>query len=181
MQEASDDEPFVLAIPNASTVLEIARRNWGPKTVDVMKRLLNEGIAFKTLVPYTRPQHHMTPPTRRVSVLGIRPVGFSPRIEEYRAYEHRRNEFLRSARGRAALLKGGLVARLARDIVDEGDVLDGPTDNALTGSEQAFCLWDRTQNHAFWDDQLTEDKLDLICGTYEVATGGSYLLICIPS
>ncbi|KAF9071896.1 hypothetical protein BDP27DRAFT_1497764 [Rhodocollybia butyracea] len=172
-QEASYDEPFALAIPNASTVLEIARRNWGPKTVDIMKCLLKEGVPFRTLKPYTRPQQYIAPPTRRVGALGIRPAGFSPRMEEYRAYEHRRNEFLRSARGRAALLSGGLVARLARDIVNENDVFDGPTVNALTSSEKAFCLWDQTQNHAFWDDKLTEEEVDLICGTYEVVTDGT--------
>ncbi|KAF9060348.1 hypothetical protein BDP27DRAFT_1430188 [Rhodocollybia butyracea] len=112
-QEASDDEPFVLGIPNASTILEIARRKWGPKTIDIMKGLLKEGIPFKTLVPYSHPQKYIAPPVRRVSALGIGPAGFSPRIEDYHAYEHCCNEYLCSARGQAALLRVALSLDLA--------------------------------------------------------------------
>ncbi|KAJ3871399.1 hypothetical protein F5051DRAFT_340943, partial [Lentinula edodes] len=96
--------------------------------------------------------------------LGFRPAGFLPNLQDYQAYEVVRNEFLRSARGRAALLGGGIVARLARDIVNKHDVYDGPTVHALQEGEHALC-------RAFWDDQLTSEETDLICGTYEVATG----------
>ncbi|KAJ3805176.1 hypothetical protein F5876DRAFT_52269, partial [Lentinula aff. lateritia] len=103
--------------------------------------------------------------------LGFRPAGFLPNLQDYQAYEVVRNEFLRSARGRAALLGGGIVARLARDIVNKHDVYDGPTVHALQEGEHALCVWEVGRGRAFWDDQLTSEETDLICGTYEVATG----------
>ncbi|KAJ3898862.1 hypothetical protein F5879DRAFT_811883 [Lentinula edodes] len=172
--EAHDNEPFVLAFSSAGTVMEIARRRWGPKTTDIVQRLIQEGFSFNTLSPYLPPTNQVLPPQRRSVVLGRRPSNFNPGLAEYLAYEYRRNSFLRSTRGRAAILAGGIIARLARRIVDENDVFDGPTDEALHG-QQALCVWDKTQPAAFWDDSLSEDEVDLICGSYEVATGKSFL------
>ncbi|KAJ3883958.1 hypothetical protein GG344DRAFT_16757, partial [Lentinula edodes] len=168
--EAHDNESFVLAFSSAGTVMEIARRRWGPKTTDIVQRLIQEGFSFNTLSPYLPPTNQVPPPQRRSVVLGRRPSNFNPGLAEYLAYEYRRNSFLRSTRGRAAILAGGIIARLARRIVDENDVFDGPTDKALHG-QQALCVWDRTQHAAFWDDNLSEDEVDLISGSYEVATG----------
>ncbi|KAH7868479.1 uncharacterized protein C8R40DRAFT_1018407, partial [Lentinula edodes] len=101
--------------------------------------------------------------------LSFRPARFLPNSQDYRAYEVVRDEFLRSARGRAALLSGGIVARLAREIVNEDDVCDGPTVHALQEGEHALCVWEVGRGRAFWDEQLTTEEIDLICGTYETA------------
>ncbi|KAJ3714662.1 hypothetical protein DFJ43DRAFT_1160738 [Lentinula guzmanii] len=61
-----------------------------------------------------------------------------------------RDDFLRSARGRAALLAGGIVARLARDAVNEQDVYDGPTENALQEGEHVLCVWEEGKHFALW-------------------------------
>ncbi|KAJ3721388.1 hypothetical protein DFJ43DRAFT_1004458 [Lentinula guzmanii] len=110
-------------------------------------------------------------PRRQHAILGFRPAGFSPTLQDYHAYEVLRDDFLCSARGRAALLAGGIVARLARDAVNEQDVYDGPTENALQEGEHVLCVWEEGKHFALWDDNLTEEEIDLICGTYEVATG----------
>ncbi|KAJ3710638.1 hypothetical protein DFJ43DRAFT_1009176 [Lentinula guzmanii] len=169
--EVKDNEGFVIALQSPATVMEIARRRWGPGTEDILKCLINEGMPFNTLRASHSPRERMVMPRRRPALLGFRSAGFSPTLQDYRSYEVLRDAFLRSARGRAALLAGGIVARLARDAVNDQDVYDGPTENALQEGEHVLCVWEEGKDHAFWDDHLTQEEIDLICGAYEVATG----------
>ncbi|KAJ3791887.1 hypothetical protein GGU11DRAFT_694143 [Lentinula aff. detonsa] len=173
-REARDNEAFSIGLRSAATVMEIARRRWGPRTEDILKCLINEGMSFNTLKASHSPRERKVMPRRRHAILGFRPAGFSPTLQDYQAYEVLRDDFLRSARGRAALLAGGIVARLARDAVNEQDVYDGPTENALQEGEHVLCVWEEGKHFALWDDHLTEEEIDLICGTYEVATGMSH-------
>lgn len=173
-KDATDDEEYVIALRSASTVMEIARRKWGPQTEDIIKCLIEEGIPFNTLMASHPPRMSLSMPFRKPAMLGFRPVGFAPTLQDYNSYELVRNDFLRSARGRAALLAGGIIARLARGIVDANDVYDGPTGHALHEGEQALCVWEAGQTCAFWDDNLTNEEMDLICGSYEVATGSYF-------
>ncbi|KAF8831592.1 hypothetical protein HHX47_DHR1000368 [Lentinula edodes] len=170
-KDAKDDEEYVIAFRSAATIMEIARRGWGPRTEDIIKCLIEEGISFNTLMASHPPRRSLSMPFHKPAVLGFRPVGFVPTLQDYCSYELVRNDFLRSARGRSALLAGGIIARLARGIVDVNDVYDGPTGHALNEGEQALCVWEAGQACAFWDDKLTDEEMDLICGSYEVATG----------
>jgi hypothetical protein len=79
-----------------------------------------------------------------------------------------RNRFLASPRGCAALFVGGIVARLARLVVDQELASLGPTSEVL---RTGMRLWDGQSSAAYWDDVLTEQEIDLICGVYEIATG----------
>ncbi|KAJ3886121.1 hypothetical protein GG344DRAFT_58043 [Lentinula edodes] len=170
-KDAKDNEEYVIAFRSASTVMEIARREWGPQTEDIIKCLIEEGISFNTLMASHPPRRSLSMPFRRPAMLGFRLFEFVPTLQDYRSYELIRNDFLRSARGRSALLAGGIIARLARGIVDVNDVYDGPTGHALYEGERALCVWEAGQACAFWDDQLSDEEMDLICGSYEVATG----------
>ncbi|KAJ7454721.1 hypothetical protein FB451DRAFT_1408137 [Mycena latifolia] len=89
-------------------------------------------------------------------------------VEIRRAYVALRRSFLRSSRGRAALLCGGIVGRLARSEVSAEEVFRGPNDDARING---ICLWDGHSSSAFWDDCLTEHEINLICGVYYVGTG----------
>ncbi|KAJ3870359.1 hypothetical protein F5051DRAFT_304900, partial [Lentinula edodes] len=79
-------------------------------------------------------------------------------LDNYRSYEILCDDFLHSARGCAALLAGGIISRLAREVVDVNDVCDGPTKHALQEGEYSLCVWETGQNRAFWDDQLTNEE-----------------------
>lgn len=59
------------------------------------------------------------------------------------------------------------MARLARETLPDSVVLAGPSHKALEGQQKIFD----GGGNLFVDDQLSERDLDLICGTYEVATG----------
>ncbi|KAJ7212407.1 hypothetical protein B0H12DRAFT_1033203, partial [Mycena haematopus] len=96
--------------------------------------------------------------------LGVRPPGYKPTYVDLTAYEARRSEFFRSPRGRAARFAGGIVGRLSR-IIDTDDeyIARGPSDEVF---EKGVRLWDGQSQTAYWDDALTPEEIDLICGVY---------------
>ncbi|KAJ6528121.1 hypothetical protein B0H19DRAFT_969343, partial [Mycena capillaripes] len=100
--------------------------------------------------------------------LGYRPPEYRPDMRDYRSYVSIRRTFFRSPHGRAALLYGGIIGRLARSEVSNEEVLRGPSDDALL---EVICLWDGKSPFAYWDDCLTKEEIDLICGVYHVSTG----------
>ncbi|KAJ7465195.1 hypothetical protein FB451DRAFT_1041898, partial [Mycena latifolia] len=88
--------------------------------------------------------------------------------QTYGVYVTLRERFLESPRGRAALFSGVIVGRLARLIVDENLASLGPSNEVfMTGVR----LWNGQSSTAYWDDTLTDQEIDLICGVYEIATG----------
>ncbi|KAJ7664375.1 hypothetical protein DFH06DRAFT_986073 [Mycena polygramma] len=108
------------------------------------------------------------PSPPRFTGLGRRRVDFKPTIADYEMYVTLRDRFLTSPRGRAALFAGGIVGQLARQIVDEKVASLGPSPDVFLNG---ICLCDGHSEGAYWDDVLTEQDIDLICGVYEVATG----------
>jgi hypothetical protein len=164
----TDSTRLMLATTSAVAVIEIVRRQWGPGLIEIMRQLLDRSISFNTfilgswnsLVPRSIIPHY--------NGLGYRPPNYSPDQIDYRAYEHLRLRLLNSAKGRAAMLMGGIVARLARDVVSYDTVCLGPSDNAEYDGLQ---ISHRSQSLAFFDDQLTADDVNVICGVYKVDTG----------
>jgi hypothetical protein len=158
-----------LVLKSAASVVEIVRQHWGPDPMQIAHELLHRGIAFNICI---RGPAYAPPIPRllyRYGGLGYRPQGYKPDHIDYAAYESLRRRFLCSPRGRAAILAGGIVARLAREDVRYEDVCNGPSDSVF---ENGICLWNGKESSlAYWDDQLSEDELDLICGVYRVDTG----------
>ena len=85
---------------------------------------------------------------------------------DYIAYEEVRDHFLRANPrvGRAALLAGGILWRLAIESVEQGLVLDG-LDTLSSALGITFALRDNADN-VFVDDDLTADEIHVIVGTY---------------
>ena len=168
--EKVEETKYELGLISAAATIEILRHEWGSDLVSIASQLLRRGIAFNTFIhaDVGHPAPHFIP---RYSGLGYRSVNYQPTIHDYQSYECKRNNFLRSPRGRAALLAGGLMARLARDVVNFDDVCYGPSDEIF---RHGFCLKDeKYSSFALWDDCLTEDEQDMICGVYKVDTGKS--------
>ncbi|KZP04089.1 hypothetical protein FIBSPDRAFT_767968, partial [Athelia psychrophila] len=97
--------------------------------------------------------------------LGERHVNYKPDVVDYKGYERDRATFLLSDRARAALLEGGIVWRLAIEHLKFDDVIGGP-------AELDSGLYERFDGELVggWDDKLTNDELDLICGVYKIFT-----------
>ncbi|KAJ7879882.1 hypothetical protein B0H13DRAFT_2345822 [Mycena leptocephala] len=125
--EQNHHSPDIL-VQSATTALEIARQGWGPSLRDVVTSLLARGITFLACCrsPNTSPARTGI---RRQSYsgLGYRPPNYKPDMRDYRSYVAVCSRFLLSARGRAALLYGGIIGRLARSEVSSEEVLHGET------------------------------------------------------
>jgi hypothetical protein len=154
---------WTIVLEDAATALECVRRRWGPHFIDVANELYTRGYPFSTRLVGPQP---LTTPRPAINILGYRPKGYNPLPCDYAAYEALRDSFLATPRARAALLKGGIVWRLAKEVVPEVTVVNGPSsESLLTG--RAF----RCDEQYLWDDELTEEELNLICGVYKVQTG----------
>ena len=160
---AANNVQWALVLEDPATALECLRRHWGPHFVDIANQLCSRGHPFSTCIPGPSPIAQPRPP---IISLGYRSKGYIPLPCDYAAYEGLRNKFLATPRGRAALLKGGIIWRLAREIIPEVAVLTGPSSEASTTGQALAC-----EGQYLWDDQLSEEELDLISGVYKVYTG----------
>ncbi len=77
---------------------------------------------------------------------------------------------LRTGEGRAAMLRGGILGRIAQEFLSLDGILDGPSAEVIlhragfvTPAEQEGC--------SYWDDDLTEDEIAVVIGTYTMYTG----------
>jgi hypothetical protein len=156
-----DRSPWFVATTSASTVLLVYRSRW--RTMyQIGQGLLDLGIAFHTVVEREWEQQPVKKSLRsRTKGLGSRPHGFSPTREDLVAYQSARGDILRSGYGRSIRLLGGIVGRLAAEVVPDYDVLDGPNlvDVQVVG---------RHGNIVFVDDAVGEEQLDIVSGVYVV-------------
>jgi hypothetical protein len=105
-----------------------------------------------------------------IPILPIRLTGYQFTQKDYLVYEKHRASILSSQRGRAALLCGGIVWRLAKDFLSADAVLQGPSP-AATVHRWGFKAATSREDCKLHDDDLSELDLDLICGVYRCYTG----------
>jgi hypothetical protein len=158
---------YLLAIRNATTVLHIFRSELKTHG-DITRRLISNGIPFSTVKCLSRKPAHATP--RKSIGLGLRQHGHNFDVLEYLAYEKAKNDVLSSSVGRAALTEGGIVWRLAKDIVRSKAVLRGPSESAKTEGNVVGYLG----RHVLVDDLLQAADEDILCGVYHVEPGIYY-------
>ncbi|KAF8215124.1 hypothetical protein K438DRAFT_1561811 [Mycena galopus ATCC 62051] len=160
---AQDDCLIHILLSSAATTLQVLRLGWGPEPQDIIFHLIRHGVEFRCCArDYLRAEPR-PPLGGGYTGLGFRPMGFNPTLLDFDAYQTVRREFLLSPRGRAALFAGGIIGRLARGDVPEPLAYQGPSSEVFTT--------DGRSSMAYWDGELTEDEIDLICGVYEIATG----------
>jgi hypothetical protein len=153
---------WVICLQDPATVLQIYCNHW--TTLDmIVRELIFRGIQFNTGVPYPSPNLKVFEGGYESKGLGLRPAGYIPRSHDYNAYILARTDVLCSPLGRAALLRGGLVARLARDTVGVSDILSGPepSTSVMLGAVGGVRLV---------DNQLSDYLLDIISGVYYIET-----------
>jgi hypothetical protein len=171
---ASRDSSWVLAV-NAMTALECVRRRLGPHTIDIAEFLINRGIPFKTLRPMTSIPAPHTPPRPLSNFLGTRLMNYRFDVADFSVYQTLCDSVLKSKPFcRAALCMGGIVARLAREILPITAALLGPSQDALEGSQKIMVCDDGN----FCDDNLSDAYTDLICGVYKVSTVHRSMYTC---
>lgn len=129
---------------------------------DVARHFLRNGISFRTLGRAAASSSYNQHVVAERFGLGLRPYNYVFTWADYMAYETERNRLLNGPAGRAALMAGGLLWRLALEVVGEEQVLFGPT---YTTQTQILVTLDGID---FVDDVLTPDQMDIICGNYRV-------------
>ena len=133
--------------------------------------MLFPGIPFRTLFRSTEvaallQQGLASTDIRPEQLFPLRPRAHVYTGADYNAYEEARDSLLRSdcRIGRAALLSGGILWRLAIESLAPDLVLENPGELARAKGI-GFTYWDHTGG-AYVDDGLTDDEIRLIIGMY---------------
>ena len=168
--ELPSDWPWQIVLMDALTALEVLRRQWGPDKAAVVRELVSRGMAFRT-VRFCRAPRSATDTTdeeysssrRGVQVCAM---GHRPGLDDYKAYLLQREAVLSRPHARAALLKGGIVWRIALEVLSVEDAVLGPqfgdTRLSLGGPHVPFGYG--------IDDDLCLQELDILCGVYRILT-----------
>lgn len=136
-----------------------------PKTLALL--LVKHGIRFHTFDAFKdEPISTISLSSVRTKVpFRLKDYRFKP--SDYEAYIVERAKLLSSPRGRAALLQGGIVGRIAKEHLGENVVLEISSTVANCG----LGLRIRNTMGTLWDDQLSETEIDVICGLHHCYTG----------
>ncbi|KAG1718656.1 hypothetical protein EDD22DRAFT_754460, partial [Suillus occidentalis] len=98
--------------------------------------------------------------------LGYKPPTFSTVYADYVVYEQYRQEFMNQPHARAALLHGGLIWQLALHSIGF-DALPSVLDS-ISQEAVPFGLMLSTDGQTYFNDELSEEEVDFICGTYYI-------------
>ena len=162
---------WALVVADPATALQCARSEWGPEKFDIARELLGRGIRFNTMEPLNVNPRNLRKRLRRCPGLGYRQVGYKPDLLDYKSYEELRDRFLRQPFGRAALLEGGIVWRLSLEALGIAPALDGPATDAIAYGIHTAAVDSSGRTFTLYDDALSEEETDLICGVYKIYTG----------
>ena len=147
---------YILENPHAHTILTVA------------KRLLEEGIAFHTLLPLTCSPRQVTVSEPYIPK-SYRTVDHIFTKADFDVAMQACQSVLTSPQGRAALLRGGIVGRIAKEYLSIDGVLDGPSVE-VTAHRMGYIAPSGYDNIRLCDDELTENEISIICGTYSLYT-----------
>jgi len=168
--------PWMVAVPNVIDALFVCRldrpRPRGSPLTDfeVARELLNHGIQFSTLLPVKPLPRSIGP----VITVPVRLPGYKFTQDDYYAYEQQRAALLSDPRvARSALLRGGIVWRLAVATLSFDDVLEGPT-SAATLQRRGIIVKTSDDSSDLCDDGLSQLELDIICGLHHCYTGNFF-------
>lgn len=85
--------------------------------------------------------------------------------KDYQSYLNDRAALLDGPRGRAALMRGGIISKLAQETVSIHDVFVGPSSKALSGRG---ILRHNGLGGYLLDDSLSTEEEEAVCGHYDV-------------
>ena len=153
-----------LTVEEPSTAAYICRLDARLMTYEIARHLLQKGIQFRTM-QNTIAQTSVKP--RICRPVPIRICGYTFTRRDYDAYVRERSQLLNSSRGRAALLRGGIVWRLAMETMSIDYALQGPS---ISASVEGCGLFVAAGDKTLCDDELSQDELDILCGVYYCET-----------
>lgn len=158
---------YEIILQRASTVV-LGLRDKYAHTLDQMTVFLcNWGIKLSTCIRVQGQPEERTF-VRAAERVPYQVKGFQPNMEDYQSYVRRRRQLFESNEiFRAALKHGGLIWHLAVEMNPERFeevVLTGPSRRVM----QIGGVHRTADGDELWDEVLTEDQIDIICGMYKV-------------
>ncbi|GLB45605.1 hypothetical protein LshimejAT787_2400630 [Lyophyllum shimeji] len=159
----NDPSRWFVATTSATAVLLAYRCEWHTMR-EIAVQFLKAGIPFRTVLAVDKrdvAKPRFVQPTRVMREgLGWRAANFSPSRLDFLAYMAKRDEVLSSLAGRVLRTRGGIVGRIAAEVVSDEEVLHGP------------AIGDEIVGHRgdirYVDDMIDERVLDVVCGVYHV-------------
>lgn len=169
--------PWALYVTTAVDALHCVRKMDQATLHEVARYLVENGIAFCTLLPLpSREAFAVPPPHLRApdytQHIPVRLKGYRFTLCDYSSYQRQREAILNQPHGRAALLLGGIIGRLARDILSLDGALEGPSSSVKYFGKGSCMQPPGEQDPTFyWNDALDQEELDIICGLHICHTG----------
>ncbi|CAA7270753.1 unnamed protein product [Cyclocybe aegerita] len=155
-------EPWKICMMSVSHALMLCRLDLQWKEYELAHYLVQNGIPFRTL--------QLSSTVRRAPIVSklqqkhpFHPPSYTFTIDDYHAYLDRCGELLKSPHGRAALLTGGYIWRIAISSVSLDSVMLGPT-GWSTKPEEMLVVREPSTGKEYIDDQLTEHELEILSG-----------------
>jgi len=140
----------------------------------VSRHLIEQGIPFRTLQLLRAPVSMSR--SNYIKSTPFRLSGYVFTLHDYAAYLRDRAAILSQPWARAALLRGGIVWRLAIDNLSVDAALDGPS-SAVDVHHIGDSFHDERFINKYCDDGITDHDLSMICGSYECFTGSHFILL----
>ncbi|KDR77443.1 hypothetical protein GALMADRAFT_138554 [Galerina marginata CBS 339.88] len=147
---------FILTNPAAHTLLTVAHR------------LVGRGIPFRTLLPLECSPRQVTV-SREFTPTSHRLLLHQFTFADFQASMLQCRMILLSPQGRAALLRGGIVARIAKLHISDECAFEGPSVE-VTAHRVGYLMRSEEDGTCLCDDELTEHEIAIICGTYSLYT-----------
>lgn len=170
-----DDREWILAVADPCVALSAIRSD-PPTITDFAIGLIRARTPFLTLRRST--SQNLMGTSRPVSKhkqrrlgLGERPPGHKLDKFDYIVYEAERVRLLKNPRiARAAVKHGGILSRLVYDLIDECDILNGPSSSALEYPFNVTTTFNG-EEVTFYDDSLSDEEISLLVGLYSIKPG----------
>lgn len=182
---------WTLWISRATDALHCIRKLDGYSELEVADFLIQHGIPFSTKTLISHRSFPIAPLTIRqpdyAQQIFCRSPGHVFDANDYRAYQSRCRDLLNKPHGRAALLQGGILWRIALDILSVDGALQGPSTDVLAYGRGSYLSVDdigdpdTLSSEGYWDDELDEEELNILSGLYLCETGEStFFLGVVP-
>jgi hypothetical protein len=168
---------WILGVHSATVVLYICRyilENPQAHTfITIAHRLLERHVPFRTLLalPCSPRQKTISDPYKPSS---HRETSHRFTVADFETAMLRCQAVLSLPQGRAALLQGGIVGRIAKEYLSVDGVLAGPS-LEVTAHRAGYLGSSGTSGILYCDDELTQNEIADICGTYTLYTGKLFI------
>ena len=182
----SDVCDWVLGVESATAALYISRCIFalcsdatsfstpGMTIFGIAAHLLERGIPFRTLLPLSVSSLNSTV-LRDYKPSRFRHLEHMFDVGDFEEAMMQCKVLLTSSCGRAAMLKGGIVGRIAKEYLSVDSVLHGPSVEITTHCVGYFGPV-ASGDKRYCDDELTAHEIAVICGTYTIYTGQSFYI-----